>query len=323
MNINTVDLNLFLAFHAIYTIGSVTQAGERLGMTQSAVSNALKRLRERFGDPLFVRTIEGMVPTPLAERLIGPVEAGLSQFSQAIDQSQYFEAETSNRVFRLALNEVGHQVMLPALLRHLREHAPHVRLETADATQGDMRQRMLQGQVDLAVGSWDGMGPTFYQQRLFDETFLVVCRRDHPFHAAGGLEHYLEAEHAVYRPHGATDQELQQCLRQAGIHERRNVVLVAAHSHGLAEMALQAGLLVTLPERLAQGLVRDQRDPAALVALPLPVAVQPFAISQQWHERVHQDRGHRWLRELVFSLFHVAGRSSRRAGEWAALAAAA
>lgn len=321
MNIHTVDLNLFLAFHAIYATGSVTQAGERLGMTQSAVSNALKRLRERFGDPLFVRTPEGMVPTPLAERLIGPVEAGLTQFSQAIDQSQHFEAETSNRVFRLALNEVGHQVMLPALLRHLREHAPHVRLETTDATQGDMRQRMLQGQVDLTVGSWDGMGPTFYRQRLFDETFLVVCRRGHPFHAAGGgLERYLEAEHAVYRPHGATDHELQQCLRQAGIHDRRNVVLTAAHAHGLAEMAHQAGLLVTLPERLAQGLVRDQ---AALVALPLPVTVQPFAISQQWHERVHQDRGHRWLRELMFSLFHTAGRAGRRASEWEALAAAA
>lgn len=321
MNINTLDLNLFLAFHAIYSTGSVTQAGERLGMTQSAVSNALKRLRERFGDPLFVRTTEGMVPTPLAERLMGPVEAGLTQFSQAIDQSQHFEAETSNRIFRLALNEVGHQVMLPALLRHLLEHAPHVRLETADATQGDMRQRMLQGQVDLAVGSWDGMGRTFYQQRLFDETFLVVCRRDHPFSVGGArLELYLEAEHAVYRPHGATDNELQQSLRQAGINDRRNVVLTAAHSHGLAEMARQAGLLVTLPERMAQALVRDQ---AVLVALPLPVTVQQFSISQQWHERVHQDRGHRWLREVMFSLFHVAGRPSRRVSEWQALAAVA
>lgn len=321
MNINTVDLNLFLAFHAIYATGSVTQAGERLGMTQSAVSNALKRLRERFGDPLFVRTVQGMVPTPLAARLIGPVEAGLAQFTQAIDQSQHFEAETSNRVFRVALNEVGHQVLLPALLRHLRKHAPNAGLETADATQGDMRQRMMQGQVDLTVGSWDSMGPTFYQQRLFDETFMVVCRHDHPFSLSGGrLEIYLEAEHAVYRPHGATDQELQLCLRAAGIHDRCRVVLTAAHSHGLAEMSLEARLLMTLPRRLAQVMVRDQ---AAMVALPLPVAVQPFTISQQWHERVHQDAGHRWLREAVFSLFHVAGRPSLRASEWEPLRAAA
>jgi DNA-binding transcriptional LysR family regulator len=303
VNIHTLDLNLFLAFHAIYSTGSVTRAGERLGMTQSAVSNALKRLRERFGDPLFVRTTEGMVPTPLAERLIGPVEAGLSQFGQAMEQSQPFEADTSDRTFRLALNEVGHQVMLPSLLRHVRERAPRVRLETTDATQGDMRQRMQQGQIELAIGSWESMGPTFYQRRLFDEVFMVLCRRGHPFHAkGGGIERYLEAEHAVYRPHGATDLELQQALRAAGIHDQRTVVLTTDHSHGLAEMALQAGLLVTLPARLARSIARDQ---ASLVSLPLPLTTAPFSISQQWHERMHQDLGHRWLREMVFSLFRA------------------
>lgn len=321
MNINTVDLNLFLAFHAIYSAHSVTQAGEQLGMTQSAVSNALKRLRERFNDPLFVRTPEGMVPTPLAQRLIGPIDAGLAQFNQAIDQSQYFHPDHSSRLFRLAVNEVGHQVMVPRLLQQARERAPGVRFETVDGTPGEIRQQMRSGEVDLAIGSGEAMGQTFYQQRLFDECFLVLMRRSHPYHASGGgAAQYLAAEHLSYRPQGGTDHELQQRLRRAGLLEQRRVVLAASHSLGLAQMVRQADLLLTLPERLARNLVQEHPE---LVAMPLPFEMAPFTITQQWHERVHQDGGHRWLRELVFGLFHAAVPARKRQHEWAALAAAA
>ncbi len=302
MNINTVDLNLFLVFQAIHSTRSVTLAGERLGMTQSAVSNALKRMRERFNDPLFVRTNEGMVPTLLADRLIGYIEAGIAQFTQAIDQGESFDLASSKRVFRIAINDIGQLVMMPRLLSEVRKLAPHIGFETVDASIGDTRQKMMHGHVDVALGSWEAFGDTFYQQRIFDETFVVLMSSSNPA-AAGGLtlERYLAAEHIAYRPNGTTNSELVQTLTRAGLMEQRHVVLTAAHSLGLSSIVAASDLLLTLPKRLAEAMVASRDD---LVIAAAPFDVVPFAIRQQWHERFHADIGNRWLRQMVFSLFH-------------------
>lgn len=307
LNINTIDLNLFLVFQAIYVSRSVTLAGERLGMTQSAVSNALKRMRERFDDALFVRSADGMVPTPVAERLIGPVEEGLASFAQAVDQGRTFDPDTSARTFRIAVNDIGQLVMMPELLSVARRIAPRVRFETVDAGMAEARQRMLHGQLDIALGSWEPMGPAFYQQRLFDETFVVLMSKSSPLGSRDsiGLDDYLEAEHVAYRPQGSTDLQLQQTLERAGALDRRQVVLTAAHSLGLSSIVASSGLLLTAPNRLAKAMVSSRSD---LRTIELPFEVTPFEIRQQWHERFHQDTGNRWLRELIFGLFHERSR---------------
>jgi DNA-binding transcriptional LysR family regulator len=310
MNINSIDLNLFLVFQAIYATRSVTLAGDRLGMTQSAVSNALKRMRERFNDALFVRSADGMVPTPVAERLIAPIEEGIACLVQAVDQGRTFEPETSSRIFRLAVNDIGQLVMMPELLSVARGIAPGVRFETVDVSMADARQRMLHGQIDIALGSWESMGPSFYQQRLFDETFVVLMSKASPLGARERIEldDYLAAEHIAYRPQGTTDSQLQQTLDRAGALDRRRVVLTAAHSLGLTSIVATSGLLLTAPARLARAMVASRAD---LRSVDAPFEVRPFEIRQQWHERFHQDSGNRWLRELIFGLFHE--RSSRDA----------
>lgn len=307
MNINSIDLNLFLVFQAIYATRSVTLAGERLGMTQSAVSNALKRMRERFNDALFVRSADGMVPTPVAERLIAPIEEGLACLVQAVEQGREFDAETSSRTFRIAVNDIGQLVMMPELLSVARGIAPAVRFETVDVSMAEARQRMLHGQIDIALGSWELMGPSFYQQRLFDETFVVLMSKASPLSARGSikLDDYLAAEHIAYRPQGTTDTQLQQTLDRAGALDRRQVVLTAAHSLGLSSIVAASGLLLTAPARLAKAMVASRTD---LHSVDAPFEVTPFEIRQQWHERFHQDSGNRWLRELIFGLFHERSR---------------
>jgi DNA-binding transcriptional LysR family regulator len=307
VNINSIDLNLFLVFQAIYATRSVTLAGARLGMTQSAVSNALKRMRERFNDALFVRSVDGMVPTPVAERLIAPIEEGLACLVQAVDQGRTFDPETSTRLFRIAVNDVGQLVMMPELLSVARSIAPGLLFETVDASMAEARQRMLHGQIDIALGSWDPMGPTFYQQRLFDETFVVLMSSSPPLGSRKslGLEEYLAAEHVAYRPQGTTDSQLQQTLQNAGALDRRRVVLTAAHSLGLSSIVATSGLLLTVPARLAKAMMTSRTD---LHAVDAPFEVVPFEIRQQWHERFHQDSGNRWLRELIFRLFHERSR---------------
>lgn len=303
MNINTVDLNLFLIFQAIYVTRSVTLAGDRIGMTQSATSNALKRLRERFGDPLFVRTSEGMTPTPLAERLVTPIEAGLAQFSRAFDQGCQFDAKTSDRVFRIAINDTGQMVMMPRLLAAAQRLAPHVRFETVDCSMADARSSMTHGQLDLAVGSWHGMGQTFYQQRLFDETFVVLMSGSNQL-ARGelSLEAYMNARHVAYRPSGETETGLEQTLGRASANGKRHVVFSAAHSLGLSAIVASSDLLLTSPSMLARSLMYGR---AGLEVRPLPLRVSPLVIRQQWHERIQLDGGSRWLRELFFALFHA------------------
>jgi DNA-binding transcriptional LysR family regulator len=311
VNIHSIDLNLFLVFQAIYATRSVTLAGERLGMTQSAVSNALKRMRERFNDALFVRSADGMVPTPVAERLIAPIEQGIACLVQAVDQGRTFEPETSSRTFRIAVNDIGQLVMMPELLSVARGIAPGVRFETVDASMAEARQRMLNGQIDIALGSWESMGPSFYQQRLFDETFVVLMSKASSLGTRERIEldDYLAAEHIVYRPQGTTDSQLQQTLDRAGALDQRRVVLTAAHSLGLSSIVAASGLLLTVPARLAKAMVASRAD---LHSIAAPFEVMPFEIRQQWHERFHQDSGNRWLRELIFGLFHE---RSRRAPE--------
>lgn len=314
MNINTIDLNLFLAFQAIYATRSVTLAGDRLGMTQSAASNALKRLRERFNDALFVRSADGMVPTPVAERLIAPIEEGLASLMQAVDQGRTFEAEASSRTFRIAVNDIGQLVMMPDLLSVARGLAPGVRFETVDVPIAEARQRMLHGQIDIALGSWEPMGPAFYQQRLFDETFVVMTSRSSPLGERDSidLDEYLAAEHIAYRPHGTTELQLQHTLERAGALDRRRVVLTAAHSLGLSSIVASSGLLLTAPARLARAMVVSRAD---LHIVNAPFEVMPFEIRQQWHERFHQDSGNRWLRELIFGLFHERSSGAAKSGQ--------
>jgi DNA-binding transcriptional LysR family regulator len=302
MNLHAIDLNLFLVFHAIYTTRSVTLAGEQLNITQSAVSNALKRLRERFNDALFVRTMDGMVPTPLAERLIGPATTGLSQLNQAIDMGRHFDAEHSTRLFRIAINEVGHLVMMPRLFHSMRELAPHIKIETVAPSPAETRSGLLNGQIELAIGSWSPMGPAFYQQRLFDETFVVVMSQSNPLAQDSlTLSNYLHAEHLSFRPHGSTDMELESMLQRAGVPDQRHIVYAAAHAQGFVEILKDSNLLVTLPSRLAKVIAGYH---PSLTVVDAPFAVQPFQIRQQWHERVQQDPGHRWLRELAFAIFN-------------------
>jgi DNA-binding transcriptional LysR family regulator len=302
MNINTVDLNLFLVFRAIYVTRSVTQAGDSLNMTQSAVSNALKRLRERFDDPLFVRTASGMEPTPMASELIGLVEDGLEKFTQAIDQARRFEPAQSDRRFRLAINDIGQFVLMPGLLAAAQGAAPGVRFETVGASSAEeARNLLIEGKIDVAIGSWPPFGQGFCRTKMCDETFVVVLGAGHEIVSDTlTIDEYLAAEHLTYRPSGASDAALQQTLFAHGVLAQRKVVLTAAHSLGLERVVASSRLLLTVPSRLARAMVASN---AGLRLARLPFAVTPFHVWMQWHERFDSDSGNRWLRSVTEAVF--------------------
>ncbi len=302
MNIKTVDLNLFLVFRAVYLTRNVTQAGDCVNMTQSAVSNALKRMRERFDDPLFIRTPTGVAPTPLADELFGPVEEGLRKLSLAIDKARGFHPAHSDRLFKIAMNDIGQLVLLPELFRGARAAAPHVRFETVGASSGEeARSLLLEGKIDVALGSWKPMGEGFASQVVCEEIFVALVGRQHPIASdTFTLTEYLASEHITYRPSGASDVALQDTLFALGIQPERKVALTVSHALGLAEVLSESCLVLSIPLRLARSL---QCSHPGLRIVRLPFKVGPFQITQQWHERWEYDSGNRWLRDQIYLAF--------------------
>ncbi len=303
MDINRIDLNLLQVLRVVYETRSVSAAGRRLAMTQSAVSNALRRLRGRLDDPLFVRSSEGMLPTTLVESIIGDIEAGLGSLEAAMNVTRQFDAAKSDRLYRILANDIAQLTFIPRIIKHLAQVAPHVCLETVDASFEDGKRRMLGGSIDLALGNWPAMGADYFLQRLFSETFVVLMSRKHRlFRKKLTKTDYFKARHVDYHPGGATyftlRELLDKMLAQEGL--QRHVTFTAGHSLGLATIIAESDLLLTLPARLAASLA-DGRN--TLGVKPLPFPSPPLKISQQWHARVHRDPGAVWFRRQIEALF--------------------
>lgn len=295
MKLNALDLNLLLVFDAILRTGSVTQAGEEVGLSQPSMSNALTRLRDYFNDQLFVRTQGSMQPTPFALRLSGPVQEALQQLRSALEDKRHFDARSSSRAFRICMTEVAQRVFLPRLVSLFRVEAPGVQIATVDLTPNQTETALGSGEIDLAVGYFSDFGPSFYAQRIFQEHYVVMARRGHPAMQNGlTMEAYLNALHIVYLPAAASHHTLETMLDRefAQLGVKRRVGLRVAHSMGLPTIVASTDLILTIPSRLGQAFI-DQAD---VQLCELPVSIPFIDIKQYWHARFHQDPAVQWLR---------------------------
>ncbi|WP_255214096.1 LysR family transcriptional regulator, partial [Burkholderia pseudomallei] len=176
-----LDLNLIPYLVALNEARNVSRAGELLGVSQPRVSAALGRLREHFGDPLFVRTSRGMEPTPRALALIPAARDALASIERGLGAPHEFDPAKSARTFSIALSDVGEIVFLPRLLQAFAQHAPHANLRSASLSHAEVAHALEDGGVDLAVGYFPDLGGTnFFQQRLFTHRFICLLRRGHP-----------------------------------------------------------------------------------------------------------------------------------------------
>lgn len=302
MNINTLDLNLLLVFDAILRTRSTTLAGEQIGLTQSAVSNALKRLRLAFEDPLFVKTLDGMMPTPRAAKMAEPIQAALLRIRHAVEDRGEFNSHESERTFRLCMSDIGQMIMLPPLLEYLRKEAPHVNLETVETTPQEAPGLLARGEIDLAIGFLKDLGDGIYSQRLKSETFVCLVRADHPtIRDQLTLDQYLSAAHAEYRPSGGSHSIYEDAVKKLFAEHcvQRRVALRLAHSAGIARVITHSDLIMAVPSRLGDSLSAY----SDLRLLPLPFESPTYNITQQWHARSHKDSGHAWLRGTFTFLF--------------------
>lgn len=297
------DLNLLHVLRTVYATRSVTDAAPRLCVTQSAVSNALRRLRARLDDPLFVRTGQGMTPTPMVQNLMGPVERGLQDIERALRDARAFEPWTSTRTFRLLGNDLAQQVFIPTLLQDLAVRAPGIQLETVDVPRDQAGRAMADGQIDIALGHWSQISRECVCQPLFTETFVVLMKRDHPL-AGKNLttSSYLAARHVDYKPGGNSYPALFDALNQIMTPDMpdRRVAFTARHGLGLANLIAGSDMLLTIPSRLATFFCVNS---SVLITARPPFPTPRFPISVQWHRRSEHDPATRWLCGELFRLF--------------------
>lgn len=293
MNIKTFDLNLLRVFVTINRTRSVSKAASHLGLTQPAMSNALRRLREQCDDPLFVRTSGSMEPTAFAASLAQPLHDALNAIERCLANTMGFDPLTSTQTFRLLSSDVGERVVLPKLMTHLKEAAPNVSIEAIRIPHSNYAQALRSGEADLAVGNIDFLQHGFYQQLLFEDRYLCIARIGHP--AASSrftLANYLSQDH-VCSMAGSTDSLVESALN--ALRHRRRIKLKVAHYFGAAAIVAESDLIATVPENAVSGMT-------TLQTFPLPFKIPGARIRQFWHRRAHKDPANQWLRNLIADL---------------------
>ena len=298
MDLRQIDLNLLVIFNQLLRDRRVSSTAEKLGLSQPAVSNALKRLRVLLKDDLFVRTARGMEPTPYAMHLIEPIGYALGTLENALNQRDAFNPLTSEREFTLSLTDIGEIYFMPTLMDALAQRAPLVRIQTLRNNEGHLSADMESGVVDIAVGLLPGLTTGFFQRRLFKQRYVCLFRKGHP-EASNPitLTQYKTLPHvgitSVNTGHGEVDQWMQ----KKGI--RRQMRLQVPHFVAVGHILQSSDLIATVPERFAQRC----EGPFQLVTSPLPVKLPDIAIHLFWHGKYNRDPANMWLRQLMVELF--------------------
>ena len=297
-----IELHLIRVLQTLITERSVSRAAMRLRSTQPAVSAQLKRLRALTGDPLLVRSGNGMTPTETALQLLDPASRLLQDadrlFSPRARARGFAPAETA-LTFRIAASDYLDPLFLPELVAHLKHEAPQARLELLPLSGAfDYRRSLAQGQVDLVIGNWLEPPGELHLGRLMSDEIVCLVAEDHPAARmtarAWTPERYLECQHVAPTPlHGNTPGVIDEHLASLGL--RRDVVVKSAH-FSLFPLMVAGSLLVLTTGRLFCSRYVDSL-PVRIVRCP--VAFPPLTYYQLWHELTHASAANRWLREQV------------------------
>jgi DNA-binding transcriptional LysR family regulator len=294
------DLNLLPIAFALYDELSVSRAAEVLGMSQPAVSMALRKMRAIFNDPLFIRARGGVTPTPRAHALVQATRPLVERLQEDLLTEEPFDPALSTRTISIALSDVGEMVFLPKLLERFRGRAPRCAIRSVSMPPAQLVHGFEKGEIDLAVGYFPDLKKhNFLERRLFTHHFACLMRAGHPRRAKRlSLEDFLAKEHAVVHAEGRSQEIFERFLERKRI--RRKVVLHTPHFLSIPIIIARSDLVATVPHALAIYFTRMSRDLA--FAMP-PFDIAGFDVKQHWHRRFHNDPRNRWLREQVAQLF--------------------
>ena len=294
-HLNGLDLNLFVAFQALYRERSVTRAAQALGLTQPAMSHKLRRLRDALQDPLFVATPRGLLPTSGADAIAPHVHSALKSLQGALGAS-HFDPATAERHFILQMNDFAELTVLPKALELFRAAGPGLSLEVVPPGP-DVAEALERGTFDLGFGAGLALPATARTTRLMLDDFVVLAREGHPATQDGiDLATYLAAEHVVVAPRGGKGTFVDAALKAAG--HTRTITCRIRRFVTAPFLVADSDMFFTSPRTLYEAL----RERLPVVAFEPPFALPSVSVMMFWHERVHQDPGHVWLRSCALNL---------------------
>jgi DNA-binding transcriptional LysR family regulator len=293
VNLLTVDLNLMVALRALLAERQVTRAARHLGLSQSATSHALARLRELYGDPLLVRSGRALELTPRAAALLPQLERGLSELQASLSEQENFEPGRARLAMRVGAADYPQAILAASLMALLRAEAPGVTLQVT--SYHDLREQLEAGAIDVAITVKTKLPGPLSQTPLFSDGFVCMVRKGHPVlrHKGLSLRHYLALDHLVVAPGGTSGNFVDTELSRRGL--SRRVSLQVSSFLVAPQLVAESDLVSTGPERLLRRL--SAHYPVVLLKAPLPLP--RFEVCTVWHTRRDHDPAHTWMRDVI------------------------
>lgn len=295
--LSQIDLNLLVSLQALLRTRSVTKAALQLNVTQSAMSRTLQRLRQQLGDPLFIRTRSGLLPTERAQELEANLDSVL-QHVESLFSPPEFEPKDSKAQFKLMMSDFWAQVFMPPMFSDLFKQAPHIRFECLGRSP-NLMDLLAQGEVDLGFSSMEKEAQAdIYAQEIGQDKLITVMSKSHPLaNKAMTIEEYCAYPHMLITMGGNHLGAVDLALAKEGY--KRDVTLRLPHFSAAPHIVAQSELLLTLPASIAQHLAQDLN----LVMKRPPVELDGFEYYLVWHARQHNNVAHRWLRTQIAQSF--------------------
>lgn len=293
-----VDLNLLSVFDAIYKARNLSTAGESLGLSQPAMSHALARLRWMIKDPLFVKAARGLQPTAFADEIAPTVIQSLDALRGTLGKAS-FAPSSATRVFRIAMTDIGEQILLPRLCKHLSALAPGISIEACQPLRRDLGEAMVRGDVDLAyVGTIMQLGASFRSELIYRSSYVCVVRTGHPtIRDRLTLKQYRESLHVIaYSTTNSTAEVVERALLSRDV--RAKIAARLPHTLAIPAIVANTDFVATVQE----GLAKSFQQSLNLRIFPPPIKLPQFDIKLYWHERSDLDPANIWLRATCASV---------------------
>jgi DNA-binding transcriptional LysR family regulator len=296
VNLKNLDLNLLVVFEAIYTAGNITHAADQLAMSQPAVSNALARLRDLIGDPLFVRAKRGVEPTSKAKDMIGAVRDALGLIKRQLDGSGELDFATYKRRFRILMIDALEPILMPPVLKIMIEKAPGIQIESISGYRVDFVDAIKTGTLDLAFFVYPVNEPDIVVVPMCPVDVVFVARRGHPkIGKTLDLETFKSLRQIALVPEMRSLSNVDSDL--AAHQAPRNIAYMVNRFWSMPPIIERSDLVGPMPRRFAEEVAKN--FDVAIYDPPVKMSDQYLYIT--WHAKNEHDAGHRWLRETFLA----------------------
>lgn len=302
MKFRQLDLNLLRVLVALHRTGSVTAAGQLLALSQPATSHLLAKLRDSFGDELFIRTPKGLKPTPLCERIAPAIQSQLAELESTLSGDQPFDPAVSPMDWRVSLSDLGEMMFLPGLATTLRQQAPLATIANISVAAQDVPSALDAREIDFAIGILHSNQKSVHKEMLFEENYVAVSSKGWEPSAGTArrqlsLSQLAQAKFVIASPTATFQGGVEKVLYEHQLTDQ--IVLRARHFGAIPELILRTDLLAIVPMMYARSLAAQW----GFRIWELPISALTYTVNLLWHNSTNHDAAHLWMRQQIRSLF--------------------